>query len=74
MGSAARRCTSGRQSTAGWTCRRPGQCGRNAVERADGTNEELPGTASVEMAPGDVFVIETPGGGGYGSPQRADSG
>ncbi len=44
----------------------PGKVGRNAVERVDGQVEELPGTASVEMQPGDVFVIETPGGGGYG--------
>jgi 5-oxoprolinase (ATP-hydrolysing) len=43
-----------------------GQPGRNAVERADGSIEELGGTARVEMRPGDVFVIETPGGGGYG--------
>ncbi|SRR5579875_725379 len=40
--------------------------GRNHVERADGSSEELPGTAIVEMSPGDVFVIETPGGGAYG--------
>jgi len=43
-----------------------GQKGRNAVERADGTVEELPGTARVTMEPGDVIVIETPGGGGWG--------
>ncbi|MEW5729367.1 MAG: hydantoinase B/oxoprolinase family protein [Pseudomonadota bacterium] len=42
--------------------------GRNAILRADGTVEELPGTAQAEMHPGDVFVIETPGGGGYGKP------
>ena len=47
----------------------PGKVGRNAVERVDGQVEELPGTASVEMQPGDVFVIETPGGGGYGVKQ-----
>jgi 5-oxoprolinase (ATP-hydrolysing) len=46
----------------------PGQCGRNRVERADGSVEELPGTAITEMAPGDVFVIQTPTGGGYGEP------
>jgi 5-oxoprolinase (ATP-hydrolysing) len=40
--------------------------GRQHVERADGTIETLSGTARVELAPGDVFVIETPGGGGYG--------
>ena len=46
----------------------PGVIGRNAVERTDGTVEELAGGAQTEMTPGDVFIIETPGGGGYGSP------
>ena len=46
----------------------PGKCGHNYVERADGTIEELTGTDSAQMTPGDVFVIETPGGGGYGPP------
>ncbi len=46
-----------------------GKPGRNTVERADGTVDELPGTAQVEMRPGDVFVVETPGGGGYGKPK-----
>jgi 5-oxoprolinase (ATP-hydrolysing) len=41
--------------------------GRNWVERVDGSNEELSATASAEMQPGDRFVIETPGGGGYGA-------
>ncbi|MEJ0040171.1 MAG: hydantoinase B/oxoprolinase family protein [Gammaproteobacteria bacterium] len=40
--------------------------GRNYVERANGTMEELPARASVQMNTGDAFVIETPGGGGYG--------
>jgi N-methylhydantoinase B len=44
-----------------------GKIGRNAVERNDGTIEELPGTATVEMNLGDIFIIETPGGGGYGN-------
>ena len=44
----------------------PGSCGRNSVIRSDGRTEELGFVASVEMHPGDVFVIETPGGGGYG--------
>jgi 5-oxoprolinase (ATP-hydrolysing) len=44
-----------------------GATGINRVERADGAVETLGATASVEMAPGDVFVIETPGGGGFGS-------
>jgi 5-oxoprolinase (ATP-hydrolysing) len=40
--------------------------GRQWVERADGSHEILSGTDSSELNPGDVFVIETPGGGGYG--------
>jgi 5-oxoprolinase (ATP-hydrolysing) len=43
------------------------KAGRNWVERADGTMEELTATASAEMEAGDRFVIETPGGGGYGA-------
>ncbi len=46
----------------------PGQPGANRVERVDGRVEVLGHIGSVEMAPGDVFVIETPGGGGYGTP------
>jgi 5-oxoprolinase (ATP-hydrolysing) len=45
-----------------------GAPGRNWVERADGTRTELGYIGSVTMEPGDVFVIETPGGGGYGAP------
>jgi 5-oxoprolinase (ATP-hydrolysing) len=41
--------------------------GRNWVERVDGSVEELTATASAEMQIGDRFVIETPGGGGYGA-------
>ena len=43
-----------------------GQAGRNWVERVDGRVEEMGHIGSVEMAPGDVYVIQTPGGGGYG--------
>jgi 5-oxoprolinase (ATP-hydrolysing) len=43
--------------------------GRNWVERADGSREELAATGAAEMQPGDRFVIETPGGGGYGAGQ-----
>ncbi len=42
------------------------QPGRNWVERVDGTVEMLSATAYAEVQPGDRFVIETPGGGGYG--------
>jgi 5-oxoprolinase (ATP-hydrolysing) len=44
----------------------PGEVGRNWVERADGSRTELSFADETRMAPGDVFVIETPGGGGYG--------
>ncbi|WP_423597131.1 hydantoinase B/oxoprolinase family protein [Roseateles sp. MS654] len=45
----------------------PGAVGENHVERADGRVEALGHIGQVEMAPGDVFVIRTPGGGGYGA-------
>ena len=47
----------------------PGLPGINRVERADGTVEIIDHIGSAEMQPGDVFVIETPGGGGYGAPE-----
>ena len=43
--------------------------GRNAVERSDGTTEEYGGVLATTMAAGDVLIIETPGGGGSGTPQ-----
>jgi 5-oxoprolinase (ATP-hydrolysing) len=45
-----------------------GACGINRIERGNGGVEILPATGAVEMEPGDVFVIETPGGGGFGTP------
>lgn len=52
-----------------------GAPGRNAVRRASGSHEVLSGNDRVEMAPGDVFIMETPGGGGFGkfrdTPKRA---
>jgi len=42
------------------------KAGVNKVVRADGREEVLTATDAAEMAPGDAFVIETPGGGGYG--------
>ena len=46
----------------------PGAPGAQYAERADGTHEPLPGRAAVELAAGEAFIIETPGGGGYGAP------
>ena len=48
----------------------PGKTGHNYVERADGTVDELTGTDMTQMNAGDRFIIETPGGGGYGPPAR----
>ena len=45
-----------------------GQAGRNRVLRADGTEDALGHIGSVDVHPGDRFVIETPGGGGFGTP------
>jgi len=44
----------------------PGALGRNWVERTDGAHTELGGADKTEVGAGDVFVIETPGGGGFG--------
>ncbi|WP_405874976.1 hydantoinase B/oxoprolinase family protein [Streptomyces sp. NBC_00005] len=46
----------------------PGALGANRVEHADGTVTALGGSDSADVGPGDVLVIETPGGGGYGPP------
>ncbi len=48
---------------------RDGAPGRQWVERADGRIEPLSGTDRADLAAGDVLVIETPGGGGYGAPE-----
>jgi 5-oxoprolinase (ATP-hydrolysing) len=45
----------------------PGALGRHHLERADGTIVPMAGADSVEAAAGDVFVIYTPGGGGFGA-------
>jgi 5-oxoprolinase (ATP-hydrolysing) len=46
---------------------RPGAPGHNHVLRAGGGRLELGATDRTEMTIGDVFVLETPGGGGYGA-------
>jgi 5-oxoprolinase (ATP-hydrolysing) len=49
----------------------PGACGRQWIEHADGTSEPLPGCAKAEVGPGDVFVVQTPAGGGFGPPKAS---
>ncbi|MGB7439657.1 MAG: hydantoinase B/oxoprolinase family protein [Coleofasciculaceae cyanobacterium] len=44
--------------------------GENRLERVDGGVEVLGSIAQVQMGVGDVFVVETPGGGGYGELTR----
>jgi 5-oxoprolinase (ATP-hydrolysing) len=44
----------------------PGDVGRNWVNRADGGRVELSFADEAEVNPGDIFVVESPGGGGYG--------
>jgi 5-oxoprolinase (ATP-hydrolysing) len=46
----------------------PGKCGRNILLLKDGSITEVEGQAELKLKSGDVFVIETPGGGGYGRP------
>ncbi|MDR6767960.1 5-oxoprolinase (ATP-hydrolyzing) [Acidovorax delafieldii] len=46
----------------------PGAVGINKVVRSDGRVELLDHIGQAEMAPGDVFEIHTPGGGGFGAP------
>jgi 5-oxoprolinase (ATP-hydrolysing) len=45
----------------------PAQPGRNSIVRRDGSRVELGPFDQAEMAAGDAFVIESPGGGGYGA-------
>ncbi|MHB8476679.1 MAG: hydantoinase B/oxoprolinase family protein [Steroidobacteraceae bacterium] len=47
-----------------------GAVGENWIERSDGRLERLGHLAQAEMRSGDVFVVCTPGGGGYGRPQK----
>ena len=45
----------------------PGQCGKEWLEKEDGGFIELEGNDSCEVKVDDLFVMETPGGGGFGS-------
>jgi len=47
-----------------------GQCGRNWVERKDGSLQQMTGTDKAELQAGDVLVIQTPTGGGFGKPEE----
>jgi len=47
----------------------PGKCGKNVLILREGRVVEVGGRAELKLKSGDVFVIETPGGGGYGRPE-----
>jgi 5-oxoprolinase (ATP-hydrolysing) len=48
----------------------PGALGQHYVQRAGGSVTPMAGCDSARLEAGDVFVIETPGGGGFGEPER----
>jgi 5-oxoprolinase (ATP-hydrolysing) len=48
----------------------PGACGANWIERADGSVDPMTGTDKRHVSDGDVIVIETPAGGGFGRAGR----
>jgi 5-oxoprolinase (ATP-hydrolysing) len=51
----------------------PGSFGRNSLTRNNGQAEVLAGRAQFFVEPGDVLTIETPGGGGWGTPLNSES-
>jgi 5-oxoprolinase (ATP-hydrolysing) len=51
----------------------PGEVGTEWIERSDGSRDEHRGNDQNEVYPGDVFVMQTPSGGGYGDPSFDES-
>lgn len=51
----------------------PGHLGRNLMYYADGRIVNLGSKTSVDCQAGDVFLLQTPGGGGYGSPGEGEA-
>jgi N-methylhydantoinase B len=49
----------------------PGARGRNVLIGRDGEERDLPAKATVSVDPGDILVVETPGGGGFGPPGQS---
>ena len=45
----------------------PGQLGKNRVERGNKQVEIIDSNAQLHVEPDDSFIIETPGGGGFGA-------
>nr|XP_015209776.1 PREDICTED: 5-oxoprolinase isoform X1 [Lepisosteus oculatus] len=53
---------------------RPGAPGLNLLQRANGRLLNLGAKTSVQLEPGDVFCLHTPGGGGYGEMEKDGGG
>ena len=47
----------------------PGACGENSIVTKDGVTRILKGNDEVQVAVGDIIIIKTPGGGGFGLPE-----
>jgi 5-oxoprolinase (ATP-hydrolysing) len=62
-------CSHRRVAPYGMAGGQPGALGRHFLERADGSVVPMAGADSVDAVAGDVLVVNTPGGGGYGAPQ-----
>jgi 5-oxoprolinase (ATP-hydrolysing) len=52
----------------------PGALGHHHLERSDGTVAAMAGADTTEAQPGDVLVVSTPGGGGYGAADGQECG
>lgn len=48
----------------------PGKVGKNYVQKTDGERIDLGTKGQIELNANDLFVIATPGGGGYGQPNK----
>ena len=51
-----------------------GAPGANSVERADGLVERLPASCKIQVGAGDAVIVETPGGGGWGTVGDGEAG
>jgi 5-oxoprolinase (ATP-hydrolysing) len=48
-----------------------GKRGENSVVHKDGTITVLKGNDEIALSPGDIFIIKTPGGGGFGNRSKS---
>jgi 5-oxoprolinase (ATP-hydrolysing) len=51
---------------------RPGKKGENSILHPDGTTTPLRGNDEAVLSAGDIFIIKTPGGGGFGAPEKPE--